>query len=543
MGISPETIDEVIRTANVYDVISDYITLEKAGSNYRALCPFHTEKTPSFMVSPQKNIYKCFGCGKSGNAVKFVMDYEGLSFPEAIVKIAQKYNIPVKYTKNDENLQHLNGLFEVSKKISSFYKQQLKKSNIAKSYLSERGISFSVADFFDIGYSPENPEEILHFCKKEGISLEELKEIGIGSVYENGKFVDRFRGRIIFPIKDGRGRVVAFGGRIINWEQKPKYLNSPETKIYSKSRILYGYFEAKDILREKKEVIIVEGYFDLISLYQVGIKNVVATLGTSFTDEHGNLLRKFVKKAILMFDSDKAGKQAAIRASKILLSKEIDVFYAPLYKKDPDQLAKEGRKAVEEVIKNSKDFFGFLIEKIKEAKDLKNEKKLIDLYLDILSYIPNKHVQGLYLKKLSKETNIPIGYLEVKERKDITSSTGKEGSEIERFLYYPEKIILKTLVHEKDKLLRLFNNFDKIEGSEYFLYLLRLVIDNHISEEELEEIKSFPVPVDLGAAVESLNKLHDRWIKSQVEISAIFNKTDENILSLLIKKQKGGSDC
>ena len=535
MAISPETIEEVIRVANVYDVISQYINLEKTGSNYRALCPFHPEKTPSFMVSPQKNIFKCFGCGKSGNAVKFVMEYEGISFPEAIVKIAQQYNIPVKYTKEDEN-KDLLGLYNVVKKVASFYKEQLKKSEKAKKYLKEREINYSTVDFFEIGYSPENSNILLEYCKKEGISEEDLKKTGIISIYENGQIVDKFRGRVIFPIKDHRGRTVAFGGRSIEESKTPKYLNSPETPIYSKSKVLYGYYEARDILREKKEVIIVEGYFDLLSLYQIGIKNVVATLGTALTEKHAELLKKFVNRAYLMFDSDKAGKNAVIRASKVLLSKEIEVYYIPLEKKDPDELSKEGRKTVEMVINSSKDFLLYLLERIKETTDLKKEKKLIDLYLEILSYVPDKYVQGVYLKKLSEEIGIPIQFLEVKERKNPVEK--EEKNVLESKLFYPEKIILKTLVFEKDKLLSMFEDFDKIEGSEYFLYLVNLIINNQLSEGELEEIKSFEVPVDTKAALEALKNLHKKWIKTQIELSALFNKTDENILSLIIKNNK-----
>ena len=535
MAISPETVEEVIRVANVYDVISQYINLEKTGSNYRALCPFHPEKTPSFMVSPQKNIFKCFGCGKSGNAVKFVMEYEGISFPEAIVKIAQQYNIPVKYTKEDEN-KDLLGLYNVVKKVASFYKEQLKKSEKAKKYLKEREINYSTVDFFEIGYSPENSNILLEYCKKEGISEEDLKKTGIISIYENGQIVDKFRGRVIFPIKDHRGRTVAFGGRSIEESKTPKYLNSPETPIYSKSKVLYGYYEARDILREKKEVIIVEGYFDLLSLYQIGIKNVVATLGTALTEKHAELLKKFVNRAYLMFDSDKAGKNAVIRASKVLLSKEIEVYYIPLEKKDPDELSKEGRKTVEMVINSSKDFLLYLLDRIKETTDLKKEKKLIDLYLEILSYVPDKYVQGVYLKKLSEEIGIPIQFLEVKERKNPVEK--EEKNVLESKLFYPEKIILKTLVFEKDKLLSMFEDFDKIEGSEYFLYLVNLIINNQLSEEELEEIKSFEVPVDTKAALEALKNLHKKWIKTQIELSALFNKTDENILSLIIKNNK-----
>ncbi len=537
MAIAPETIEEVKRTANVYDIISEYITLEKTGSNYRALCPFHSEKTPSFFVSPQKNIFKCFGCGKSGDAIKFLIDYEGISFSEAIIKIADKYNIPVKYTKDTENTALLNSLYETSKKISLFYKNQLKKSKKAKEYLQKRNINYQTADIFDLGYSPESVEELLDFCKNENISVEDLKEIGLISIAENGKVVDRFRDRLIFPIKDHRGRVVAFGGRSLSSDREPKYLNSPETKIYSKSRVLYGFFEAKDYLREKKEAILVEGYFDLLSLYQAGIRNVVATLGTAFTEEHGKQLKKFVNRVILMFDSDKAGKKAAVRAAQILLSFEIDVYYAQIEQKDPDELVKEGRKVIEKVISSSKDFLLFILDKIKEENELKKKKNLIDLYLELVSFIPDRHTQGLYIKTLSDETHIPLQLLDIKDKRTYK----KDDEGFGKYLFFPEKVILKTLVYEKDSVLNRFKQIDKIEGSQYFLYMLDLVLNNGLSEDELEEIKNFPVPVDINAAVQSLEKLHKDWIKKQLEISATFNKVDNSLVSLILEKTKGGS--
>ncbi|WP_457622669.1 DNA primase [Persephonella sp.] len=546
MAISPDTIEEVRRTANVYDVISEYINLEKAGSNYKALCPFHSEKTPSFIVSPQKNIFKCFGCGKSGTALSFLMDYEGISFSEAVIKLAQKYNIPVKYTGSEKNLEHLKGLFSVTEKITKFYKDQLKTSKDVKDYLKKREILSSTADHFDLGYSPENPQLIIEFCKKEGIQPDQLKEVGIASEKEDGTIVDRFRGRLIFPIRDHRGRVVAFGGRSLKENHQPKYINSPETEIYSKGKVLYGFFESRDYLREKKWVIIVEGYLDLISLYQTGIKNVIATLGTAFTEYHGDLLKKFVKKAVLMFDSDKAGKKAAIRASKILLSRNIDVYYAFIEEgKDPDDLAKLGYKAVERTLKKAENFLDFLLKKIKDEKELKKKGEIIDLYLDMVSVIPEKTKQGLLIKKLSEETGLQESYLELK-KSTLTYKTEEE-TKFTDYLSKTEKLILKTLIMKKDELLSRFNRFDKIEGSGNFEILVRAILNNEDLEEEvLEEILQSEEIVDVDAAVYALERKYRAWLKKENELYlSIDSDPDEEFLRNLQEEVKktilGGS--
>ena len=544
MAISQETIDEVLRVANVYDVINDYINLEKAGSNYKALCPFHSEKTPSFMVSPQKNIFKCFGCGKSGNAVKFLMDYEGISFSEAILRLADRYKIPVKFTKNDEKFKEKNRFIQIAEKIKDFYKDNLKKSKVAKEYIYKRNLLPRTVDFFELGYSPLEINYLLEFSKKEGITIDELREIGILSIKENGRFKDRFAGRLIFPIKNGRGQVVGFGGRKIKENSSPKYINSPETPIYSKSKVLYGLYESRDFLREKKTAVIVEGYFDLISLYQIGIKNVVATLGTALTFEHGKILSKFVNKVILMFDYDKAGKRAVIKAAKMLLPHRIEVFYCPIESgKDPDELAKNGYKVVEEHLKKSKDFLLFLIDRIKKEKDLKKRKDIIDLYLDIISYSTDKYVQGIYIKELSESIGIPIDLLEVKERK-LTIDNEEENNSLES-LSIPEKIVLKGLLEHKSEILSRFNKFDKITGSNYFLYLMNELLKNE-DLDELEIIKNFNIPSNPDAVLSALNRMHYKWLEQQSEIEATFlsSASDEIIKKILLNKKSlytGGS--
>ena len=539
MGISSETIEEVYRTANVYDVISDYLSLNRSGSNYLTLCPFHTEKTPSFVVSPAKNIWKCFGCGKAGDSIKFLMEYKGLSFSEAVVEIANKYGITVKYIGNTKEDLEKKNLFSVIQKVADFYRENLKKSREAKSYLKERNIFSSTVETFFIGYSPYDIQKLIKFMEDEGITIDELKKVGVLVQSLDGEIKDRFKGRVIFPIKDHLGRIVAFGGRIISPNispKSPKYLNSPETKIYNKSKVLYGFFEAKDYLREKKYGIIVEGYFDLLSMYQIGFKNIVATLGTSLTEYHAKLLKKFVNKVILMFDNDKAGKEAVIRASKLLLSQDIDVYYSPLTEKDPDDLAKKGIKEVENQLNKSKDIFEFLLETLKEKNDIKEKQKITKIYLELASHIPDKTKIGFLIDRLSKETGINKRYLEISSKvSNKNRFKDKQKLELDKNLSHNEILVLKALLENRDEVLTKFKYFDKIESSEYFKSLLFSILNGQTEEEIFNKILSYEVSTNPEIALEILQRMYERWKEKEIELELIYNnkKEEERAIELI----------
>lgn len=520
MAISPESIEEVKSVANVYDVISEYLDLERVGSSYRALCPFHSEKTPSFYVSPQKNIWKCFGCGKSGNAISFLIEYEGISYSQAIKKLAEKYNINLKFVGKDRTKEYKN-LYEILNKVLNFYKENLKKYPEARKYLTERNILPSTIDKFDIGYSPED-NSFLNWIEKEGINKEFLVKAGLISSIDNKK--DRFSGRIIFPIKDIQGRVVGFGGRTIN-NKGAKYINSPDSTLYKKSKILYGLYESKDAIREEKEAILVEGYFDVISPYQIGIKNIVATLGTALTLNHAKQLKKFINKVILLFDSDEAGKKAAIRAAKIFLYEGIEVFYNPISQKDPDELAKEGYKAFKEQLEKSQNFLDFLIERIKLTQDLRKRKKLIDIFLDVISYSKDKVLIGEYINLLSKTTGIDKNFLEVKPKEisDYMEENSEEVLNLEN-LSFNEKIILKSLLLNKEETLNILGKYDKILGSDYFKYLLDYLANNEVEYESIKGLEN--IPIDTRSLHEAIEKLLIEKKKEEIKISSLISEID-----------------
>lgn len=542
MAILPETIEEVKSVANVYDVISEYLDLKKVGTSYSALCPFHSEKTPSFYVSPQKNIWKCFGCGKSGNAISFLVEYEGISYSQAIIKLAEKYNIQVKFSSKD-NFKEKSKILAVLEKVAKFYKQQLKNYPKPRRYLLERGINPSTIDKFDIGYSPED-NSFIKFVEKENIDKKILVDAGIISSIDSKK--DKFSGRIIFPIKDLSGRVIAFGGRVIDDNKSPKYLNSPETKVYHKSEVLYGLYEAKEHIREENFAVIVEGYFDVISPYQVGLKNIVASLGTAFTQKQAKLLKKFTDKIYLMFDSDKAGKQAVIRASKIFLSEGIQVYYVPLEDKDPDLLAKKGYKALREKLQKGENFLDFLIKTWKNTESREKRASLMKIVLDILSTAKDKILVSEYINIISQETGMLKEFL-TEEMKKFKSNKTITKDEEEVFikkdkLNTAEKIVLKGLITlDKNQVLNILNNYGTIVSSEYFNYLMDAILNNELSEKEYEEIKSFETsPIitleTFEDAISSLIKLNQE--KQLKEKAIIFGNTSEETLMEIYKLKK-----
>lgn len=533
MAISPETVEEVNRVANVYDVISDYLSLKRQGSVYVALCPFHTEKTPSFVVSPTKNIFKCFGCGISGNAIKFVMEYEKISYFDAVIKLAQKYNIPVKYL--DSEKEKLNkGLYVITRMITEFYKENLKKSQIAKDYLKNRGILSRTIEEFELGYCPEDSSLLQKYIQEKNITVEDLEKIGLITKTDNG-FKDKFSGRLIFPIKDIKGNIIAFGGRTLDSARQPKYLNSPETVIYKKGNTLYGIYESLEHLKEKQSVVIVEGYMDLISLFQIGIKNVVATLGTAFTKNQAKLLKKYVKEAVLMFDSDEAGKKAVIQTAKILLSEGITVRYA-YYKeaKDPDELSKQGLSKVKEIIDQSKDIIIFLLERLKSIQDsdiktqLKNYQTIYQYITEIISYIEDPALRNSYVELVSKytgrsftnvESDIEKVRVSTKRERESLNHSEEQDETVNLKLSMKEMMVLKYILENED-FLQKYNFYDIITFSDALGYYIQLI--NSGNTQVIQNIRQILNQYNLPASEESVLKIledyRQQWLKKQKSI-------------------------
>jgi DNA primase len=454
MAISPETIEEVNKVANVYDIISDYISLKKTGSVYVALCPFHSEKTPSFVVSPTKNIFKCFGCGISGNAIKFVMEYEKISYFDAVVKIAQKYNIPVKYL-NSEKDKVYKGLYLTTRIIAEFYKESLKNSSIAKEYLKKRSISPQIVEEFEIGYSPQENDVFYRYIQEKNIQLNDLEKIGLITINENG-IRDKFSGRLIFPIKDIKGNIIAFGGRTLQEGKQPKYLNSPDTVIYKKGNTLYGIYQSLPYIKEKESVIIVEGYMDCLMMHQAGFNNTVATLGTALTEEHIKLLKGLADNFYLIFDGDDAGKKAALRACEIFMNIGITPQIVLLPEgEDPDSLIRNDKMDILlESIKHSQKGIDFLIKFYKIKYSLFTTDGIRGFISDIekhLQNITNPLEIELVYREVAKTINMTpeelINILSHSKKIDKSPSIV-----INNTVFSPEDYILAYLLKNNDYL-------------------------------------------------------------------------------------------
>ncbi|MCL4166739.1 UNVERIFIED_CONTAM: hypothetical protein GTU68_011319, partial [Idotea baltica] len=313
--IPQDTIQQIVQAADVVDVVGDFVSLKKRGANMIACCPFHNEKTPSFSVSVSKQIYKCFGCGKGGDAVRFLMDLEGLSYPEALKWLAKKYGIEIQEKEyTDEELLAQNereSLFIVTEFAQKYYAETLQTDegkSIGYSYFKERGYNDAIIEKFGLGYSLDGWDKFTKHALKKGFALPILEKAGLTIIKEGKDPIDRFRGRVIFPINNVAGKPIAFGARILKPNPKsPKYLNSPETDIYHKSRIVYGIYTAKNAIRQEDNCYLVEGYTDVVSLNQAGVENVVASSGTSLTKEQIQLIRRFSKNITVLYDGDAAG--------------------------------------------------------------------------------------------------------------------------------------------------------------------------------------------------------------------------------------------
>lgn len=424
--ISQKSIQEVIDTASVVDVVSEYVELKNRGVNRIGLCPFHNEKTPSFTVSPSKNIYKCFGCGKGGGPVQFLMEHEQISFPEAIRSLAKRYNIEIEedFKKDDnyeENKLRLESLNIINQFAYDYFQDQLHNTidgqKIGLSYLKERGFLDKTIKDFGLGYSPSSGEDFIKTATSKGYKLDLLKSLGLVSS-SSGK--DFFRGRIIFPILSLSGKPIAFSGRTLSASKKtPKYINSPETDVYSKRKVLYGLNLAKKSIRTLDNCLVVEGYSDVISLHQAGIKNVVASSGTSLTGEQILLIKRSNTNNItLLYDGDNAGVNATLRAIDLILEKDMDPFVLQLEEnEDPDTfIKKHGHQAfLDYSDTHKKDFLSYKADLLlKEAgNDPIKKTQVITKLIETLSHINYPIKRDLYVKQCSN-------LIEIDEQKLIT---------------------------------------------------------------------------------------------------------------------------
>ena len=409
---SEEIINDVRQSNDIVDVISQYVHLKRSGRNFFGLCPFHNEKSPSFSVSPDKQIFHCFGCGVGGNVITFISKIEGLNFIETVQMLAERANIQLPTLENSGDAQKeilKDKVYKVNEFAAEFYHQNLYKpqAKLAQEYVKKRQLSNETLKSFKIGFSGRI-NELYQELKKQGFGEQEILESGLVNKNDRGQYIDRYRNRLMFPICDVRGRVIAFGGRVLD-DSKPKYINSPENIVYSKGRHLFGLNVAKK--GDTKKLLIVEGYMDVISLHQRGITNVVAPLGTALTEQQGWLLRKNSEQIILSFDSDEAGLQAKLRALEILQNMGCDLRVLQMEgAKDPDEyILKYGNVRFQSLVDKALSVIEFKVKILKKDLNLENTNdkiKFLNEIAKLISKVDNTIEREVYIEKIAKEYDI-----------------------------------------------------------------------------------------------------------------------------------------
>lgn len=481
--IHPDTVEQILDKARIEEVISDFISLKKSGSNYKGCCPFHNEKTPSFMVSPAKGIFKCFGCAKGGNAVSFVMDHERLTYVDALKYLAKKYHIEVVETQVSEEDKQKKDIRESLQVVNNFantyFKQKLLDSKegraIGLSYFKERGFTDETIAKFELGYSPDGRDMFTQEALKQGYKQEFLERTGLtvsGETNSGQTYVaDRFRGRVMFPIHNLSGSVIGFGGRIVGNDPEKKlakYLNSPESELYNKSKTLYGIYFARTEITKKDECILVEGYTDVMSMHQSGITNVVASSGTSLTLEQIQLIKRFSNNILVIYDGDSAGIKASFRGINMILEEGLNVKVLLLPDgDDPDSFAKKhtSQELQQYILENKTDFVTFKTRLF--AEESKNDPieraKLINDIVHSIAVIPDKITQSVYVSECSKTLQIAENIL-FEQIQKISAAKGAKDSAlyIKQSAPAPKPVIQKSQVHPTIANDLYFNEFDII---------------------------------------------------------------------------------
>ncbi len=419
--IKPETIQTIFETARVEDVIGDFVTLKKRGANYLGLCPFHNEKTPSFSVSPSKGIYKCFGCGKAGNAVNFIMEHEHYSYPEALRWMAKRYNIEIEEEvltpEKQQEFDERDSMFALNSFVARYFNENLFENQQGKtiglSYLKERGFIESTIKKFELGYAIDDWSNYSDHAEKNGYKKEILLKTGLGIKKESGGLIDRFKGRVMFPIHNMTGKVIGFGGRTLSSSKKTaKYLNSPESEIYYKSKVLYGIYFARTAIVKQDNCYLVEGYTDVISLHQNGIENVVSSSGTSLTVDQIKLIKRYTPNITILYDGDPAGIKASFRGIDLILAQGMSVKIVLFPEgEDPDSFARSHRTSeIEDFITTqAKDFISFKTSLLLgETKGDPNAKaNLIKEIIQTISHIPDGIGRTVYIQECSRLMDVP----------------------------------------------------------------------------------------------------------------------------------------
>lgn len=465
-----DQVSEVRDKIDIVSLISEYIPVKKAGRNFKANCPFHQEKTPSFVISPERQIWHCFGCGKGGDAYSFLMEYEHMEFPEALRSLAKKTGVEIKDVSYDKGqYSQKEKIYKLNNLAAKFYNFLLTEHRIGKgalNYLIEkRKLNLNLIKNYSLGFSPRDNSLSKYLVDKKGYTKDDLLDSGL-SFIRNGKIFDFFRGRVMFPLSDHRGNIVGFSGRALSDNDQPKYINSRDTIVYHKGNLFFGLESAKEEIKEKGNAIVVEGEFDCLSAFKEGIKNVVAIKGTALTENQANLLSRFTKKVILCLDQDEAGFEATKRSLNSLEKNGMTIGVVALKDKDPDETLKKNPGEFKKALKDAVEIYDFLISKaiLKTPKTAEGKKNIVSELLPLFSNIQNEVVKEHYIKKLSKEIDSSyeslekeLGKIQGQKEKPETVFVTKEKKDRREILegYYLSLILqnedpAKTFKNEKE---------------------------------------------------------------------------------------------
>ena len=519
---SDEIIEEIRQNNDVVDIISQYVHLKRKGRNYFGLCPFHNEKSPSFSVSPDRQIFHCFGCGVGGNVYTFLMKIEGITFKEALEQLAERANIqlPTLTSGADTAKEELKAkVYKVNEFTAEFYHQNLYKPNakMAQEYVKKRKLNQETLEAYKIGFSGKF-DELYKALKQQGFGEKEILESGLVNKNDNGTYIDRYRNRLMFPICDARGKVIAFGGRVLD-DSKPKYINSPENIVYSKGRHLFGLNVAKKY--SSKKLLIVEGYMDVISLHQRGIENVVGALGTALTEQQGWLLRKSTEQVILGFDADGAGQTAVARSMEILQNMGCDMRVLQIEgAKDPDEfIVKFGEGRFKLAMENAISLVEFKVKNLRKDINLENAAdkiKFLNEIAKILAKVENTIEREIYIEKIAKGYNISKEAIFAEVNKLIYSNS--KGIQT---LQEQNKTIRKV-EQDKEEKISVNENLIKRENT-----IIALLID--ANKNVFEKIRQNIKPEDFKDSInrEIAQKLYEELEKQDSNINKLIDTFDE----------------
>lgn len=569
MKYRSEDIENLLSHLKIEEVVGDEIELKKSGANYKGLCPFHPDTTPSFSVSPTKNICKCFVCGAGGNAIKFYSMYHKISYEEAVGELAKKYNIPIKAyeNKNFRQKEENEKYYKIMEEAHNYYQENIfeNQGRVALEYLNKRGVSPKVIRENQLGYALSEWSGLFDHLIKKGFQKDDIVELGLAKNGEKGIY-DAFRNRIMFPIYSVSGRIIAFGGRTLESSKEiPKYINSPDTPIFKKGKNLYGIKDKGSILKKKNYSLLMEGYMDVLSAHSYGFDVALASLGTAFTYEQGELLKKYTNNVIMSLDMDSAGQMATERTAFILKNLGFNIRVLKLENaKDPDEYLKTfGKEAFLKCVKNSLEIFDFLYELYSKEYDLSNimsKEKFIARFKEFFKNVESTLERSLYLDKLAKYTNLDKNllketlidnnvYKKVEEKIEIFSKKEKEKqaehsileemtielifSQIGFFKYFFDKTLESSF---SKKIFYFFENLE--EGKDLSMELMEFIKQEEFTESEKDKILTLMFRSteysDEKKRQELLKEIYKSWFLK--EIKTLEGESKDLLLTFKLKK-------